>query len=288
MEKKNVIEALKDAYAGLTPTLQRLASYIINNHKEAAFLNSMTLTRRAGVSNGTVTRLSCALRMSGFVELRQALQDYAKTMMSLPRSDRLREDGFILKEVAALEKNAIDEMVESVSEADFLLAADILHEAKTVDVVGAHYNYPPAAYAGYYLKSLKPLVRIVDRADIFAFSPAPDPGSAVLAVGTARYPRETWKILKLYKDENAKIVLISDSNVSPYNSLADVVLTSPMKYMSFMDPYSGVMTLIHSLLNALFLRSEDVYKPAIEKYAEFMKTVDMNLDDRDPIVDIRR
>ena len=65
--------------------MQRLATYIVDHHKEAAFLNAGALAREAGVSEATVTRLAYEFDLKGNPGLRKALQSHALDFMALPQ-----------------------------------------------------------------------------------------------------------------------------------------------------------------------------------------------------------
>ncbi|MDR1110106.1 MAG: MurR/RpiR family transcriptional regulator [Deltaproteobacteria bacterium] len=284
----NIIEVLKDLYETLTPTLQRLASYIIDNHKEAAFLNAMTLAKSAGVSEASITRLTYALKMKGFSELRQSLQEYARNMISLPKYDYKNVNGFILNEVANMEKSIIDEMVETISEDDFNRAVDTLYKAKSINVVATHYNYVSGLYASYFMRSIRPQINLISALDIsiFTSSLSSSPSDVVLAVSTARYPTDTQKIVKIFKSQGLKIISVTDSKVSPLIPLSDIALIVPMKFISYIDPLSGIMVLLHSLINALYIQNASHSKQMLIKYDEFIKDNDINLDNSKSITDI--
>ncbi|MDR1051553.1 MAG: MurR/RpiR family transcriptional regulator [Deltaproteobacteria bacterium] len=284
----NVIEDLKKIYDTLTPTLGRLASYIIDNHKTAAFLNSMTLAKSSRVSEATVTRLAHALQMKGFSELKQALQEYAKNIISLPRYNFVQNNKHILNKVATMEKSIIDELVATISEEDFSEAADILHKARTIFVVGTHYNYVPAAYAAYFLRSVRPGVDLLGSVDVGTFSASLDAGprDAALAVSTARYPNDTLKILRTMAEKGVRIISLTDSQVSPLIAISDLSFIVPMKYISHIDPYAGVMVFLHSLVNELHGRDPARSREVLASYEDFIGENNINADKSKSLVDI--
>src|SRR5215471_8639851 len=61
----------------LSPAQRRIAHYLLENLPEVAFLSSMELAERVGVSQPSVTRFAAALGFSGYPELRTALRPIA-------------------------------------------------------------------------------------------------------------------------------------------------------------------------------------------------------------------
>jgi len=272
-----IIELLKGTYQNLSPTLRRAAAYLINNHKDAAFLNASALSRASGVSQATVTRLAYALGFKGYPELREALQAHAKSVLSLPKFTPRNGAGFVLRDVAAMEKQIIDEMLESVQPRQFNRVVRLLYEARSVSVVGTHYNAMPAAYAAYFLKAVRPSVHLFTSVglDIFTLVQDVGPRDVALVVTTARYPRDTQKIVPLFKKNGAAVIAITDSQVSPVIPLSDQVIIVPLRFLlSYIDPYAAVMVLIHSLVTAIYNQDVSKSKRRIKNYHEFMDHFD--------------
>ena len=272
-----IVELLKGAYQNLSPKLRRAAAHLINNHKDAAFLNASALAQASGVSQATVTRLAYALGFKGYPELQEALQAHAKSVLSLPKYVPRNDGGFVLRQVAALEKQIIDEMLESVTPQQFNQVVQILHKAGSVSVVGTHYNAMPAAYAAFFLKAVRLSVHLFTSVGLDIFTRVRDLGrrDAALVITTARYPRDTQKIVPLFKERGATIIAITDSQVSPVIPLADQVIIVPLRFiLSYIDPYAAIMVLIHALVSAVFSRGASKSKSQIKDYHDFMDHFD--------------
>lgn len=277
MPDETIIAQLRDAFDSLSPKLRKLATYIINNHKGAAFLNASSLAKEAGVSEATVTRLAYTLGLRGYPELRDALQAHAKNVLSLPKYVPQNSKGFVLGEVAAMEKNSIEEMLESISPQLFNRAVQALFKARQVNVVGTHYNSMPASYAAYFLQAVRPSIRLFTSVDLDIFTQVQDTArqDVVLAISTARYPQDTQKILPLFRDKGATVIAITDSQVSPVIPLADLVMIVPIRFLlSNIDPYAAIMVLIHSLITGVSMKDAQKSKQWVKSYHDFMDLYD--------------
>ena len=58
----------------LSPAQRRIAQYLLDHMPDSAFLSSVALAQRAGVSQPSVTRFASALGFSGYPALREALR----------------------------------------------------------------------------------------------------------------------------------------------------------------------------------------------------------------------
>src|ERR1700761_4889043 len=61
----------------LSPAQRRIAQYLLDHMPDSAFLSSVVLARRAGVSQPSVTRFASARGFSGYPEFRDELRDIA-------------------------------------------------------------------------------------------------------------------------------------------------------------------------------------------------------------------
>jgi DNA-binding MurR/RpiR family transcriptional regulator len=258
--------------------MRRVATYIVDHHKEAVFLNASTLAKNAGVSETTVTRLTYKLDFKGFPQLKEALQDHARTFLSLPRYEPGGAGSYMLGEVAAMEKSIIDETLVSIPPELFESAVGLLHQARRIVVVGTHYNSVPAAYAAYFLSATRPSISLIKSVDIDVFSRTMDcgPQDVVLAVSTARYPKDTHRIVESLKARGTPVIAVTDSAASPVAPLADLVLVVPMRFISFIDPFAGVLVLLHALTTAVYVRNGGEAKRCVQDFNDFMRQHDYN------------
>jgi DNA-binding MurR/RpiR family transcriptional regulator len=176
-----------------------------------------------------------------------------------------------------MEKQSIDGMLASISPQQFKAAALTLHQARSVSVVGARYNSMPAAYAAYFLQAVRDSIRLFTSAEVDLFTKLQDigPRDAMLVVSTARYPRDTQKMVPLFKEKGAAVVAITDSQISPVIPLADQTLIVPIKFMlSHIDPYAAVMILIHALVAAVSNLDPRKSRARIKDYHRFMDYYD--------------
>ncbi len=74
----------------LSPAQRRIAQYLLDHMPDSAFLSSVALAQRAGVSQPSVTRFASALGFSGYPALREALRMIALGPVPPGRSGPVR------------------------------------------------------------------------------------------------------------------------------------------------------------------------------------------------------
>jgi DNA-binding MurR/RpiR family transcriptional regulator len=278
MTTQPIIERLRGLLNTISPKMRKVASYIIEHHKEAVFMNANSLAKKSGVSETTVTRLAYALDFRGYPELRRELQEHTITYMDLPRYVPKTAEDDMLGMVADMERAIIEEMLTTIPADLFNSAVDLLFGAERIYVVGTHYNAAPASYASYFLSAVRKSVCLIREIGIGNFSEVQDSGpeDVVLAISTARYPKDTQKILELFKLKKTPIIVITDSQISPIIYLADLTMIVPMKFISFIDPFAGILVLLHALITKIYIKDGNKAKKWVQDFNDFMEHNDYN------------
>src|SRR5512143_707870 len=106
---------LEDHYPDLTKSEQRIASYLLSNHDEAAFLPAAELAERLAVSQATIIRFAQAIGYKSFPELRRCLQEIFRakvtpaSRLSRKLADLKSGEGHVLSKVIAMELQYLTE-----------------------------------------------------------------------------------------------------------------------------------------------------------------------------------
>ena len=68
-------QQINECFDRLTKSEKKIATYLMRNYEEAAFLSAADLAKRLEISEATVVRFAYSLDLSGYPELRQQLQE---------------------------------------------------------------------------------------------------------------------------------------------------------------------------------------------------------------------
>jgi DNA-binding MurR/RpiR family transcriptional regulator len=141
-------------------------------------------------------------------------------------------------------------------------AVEIIGTAKHIYTLGTRSSYCIASYLAYHLN------RVFQRADILPEDgQLPEyilrikPGDVLVVANMPRYSRQIFLIVQKAKANGAKIVAITDSELSPYSSIADVHFSAHCRSQDY-----------HNSLLAAFLIAEMLISLLIEKHFEEAKS----------------
>ncbi len=238
--------------ARLTPTQRRIARELVHHADTVAYLSAAEVAELAQVSQPSVTRFAMALGFDGYPALRRRLRELTAGQRPGTAADGDND----------LQRAVRDEMANLNRLADHLAdpaavhaAAGLLAASRPLPVVGLRAAAPLAGYFGYFAAKIHPEVRVLDTGGSLLaerLEQAADSGArAVLAYALPRYPRELRDALTEARNLGLKIVVVTDSPVSPATDLADVTLTAAVGSQLVFDLHTAPMVLTMVLLQAI-------------------------------------
>jgi len=125
----------------LTKSEKKIATYLMRNYEEAAFLSAAELAKRLEVSEATVVRFASSLDLSGYPELRKQLQELVKHKIG--HAYRLRKKlaelspgAHIFEQVIAMEIEYLTDAIRTVSREAFDEAVRLICEGRRLFVYG--------------------------------------------------------------------------------------------------------------------------------------------------------
>jgi len=252
----------------LSPVQRRIAQYLLDHMPDSAFLSSVALASRAGVSQPSVTRFAAALGFSGYPALRAALrgialdtaghqgparpaghEEPAVPIQSEARGNELQ--AAVAAEVANL--RALHEMLadpRAVTELGRELAA-----SSPLAVLGLRFSAPLARYFGYLAERIHPDVRCLTCGGSLVYDgllQAREAGGRwVLAFAMPRYPAETVHALRFARRAGLRTAVVTDARFVPFAGDADVLLTAGAGSRLVFDSHAAPMVLAAVLAQAM-------------------------------------
>lgn len=254
---KNILDriyALKDS---LSPKQRILATFIVNNYKKAAFMNSIQLAKATGVSNSSVIRFATFIGYTGYAQMQQELQallqselssiDRVNLLSSPKKRKTVKHEEFVIFEY---EQENISSCLRQINPSLIQRASQLLFNARKVYITGFQVSDFLADYAYYTLSKIRANSFQFKDWDQFAFNTIQNSTESDVAfiIALPRYPNKTLQFVKEFFRKNIPIILITDSKLFPYCDMVDVLFTVSIKYYSYVDPLSSVMCLINSIL----------------------------------------
>lgn len=260
-KNKDLISKIKKEYSNLSKGQKLIADYITSDYDKAAFMTASRIGDLVGVSESTVVRFANTLGYDGYPSLQEELQELIKSKLTTVQRISMSEDDYSNKDIGVKKilKTDMDNIKETADEIDceeFETVIDEILIAKRVYILGLRSSNTLAAYLGFYLGIILDDVTVVSLgiSDIFEQLIRVNKDDLVIGISYPRYSRRTIDALKYVKEQDAKIIGITDSYTSPIVKIADHTLYAKSNMVSFVDSLVAPMSLINALIVSIGMR----------------------------------
>lgn len=230
--------AILERYETLSKRLQQIARYVLDAPNEVALETLAVIADRSGVQPSAIVRFAKTFGYPGASQMQRLFRDgllsgatalgYGERVRHFNEAVRRRADDSaqVLGEFVEGNILALQNLGQSVGEADMQRAVTLIAKAETVYVMGFRRAFPVSSYLAYSLQQLGKRTQFVDgvaglaRRQIETIGPK----DLLLAVSYQPYADETVQAVEAATARGAKVLAISDSMVSPIAKGAAQVL----------------------------------------------------------------
>ncbi|HEY64616.1 MAG TPA: MurR/RpiR family transcriptional regulator [Caldilineae bacterium] len=243
-------ERIAQVYNLLSPSYRRIADFLLNNYREAAFMTAAELGEAVDVDTTTVVRCAQRLGYNGYPDLIRDVQAQVKAEL---QSSYEPLEGDTSPEAtwqrSLLRDGENLQQALGISQETLTAAVEALQSARHILIMGAGYGrYAAEAFA----TALRDLGKWVDYIPSDAMSQAFALGHVgeedlVIGVAVSSYAGEVPTALQLAKDRGAKTMGVFGSYANPIARVADLKLFASS---ASGGPYAS-MTAIVAVLTAL-------------------------------------
>ncbi|CAN7385059.1 MurR/RpiR family transcriptional regulator [Caulobacter sp. LjRoot300] len=230
--------AILERYDSLSKRLQQIARYVLDEPNEMALETLAVISERCGVQPSAIVRFAKSFGYPGASQMQRLFRDgLLSGHAGLGYGERVRhfneavakkpESGAdVLAEFVEGNTLALQNLGQTVSEADMANAVRLIDKAETVYVVGFRRSFPVASYLAYSLQQLNKRTLFIDGVAGLTKQQVQTIGSRDLLIAVSYHPyaEETVHAVELAAQRGAKILSISDSLVSPIAKAASLVL----------------------------------------------------------------
>lgn len=239
--KSSIEGVIKDSYDLMPRQMKVVARWLLDHPIEVPLLSMREQARRVGVPPATLTRLAQRLGFDGFVRLKET---FADTIRERPdtfagRVEELlagheADASFIGDTIDALHSHLSD-LANPSAIAALATAADLMAEARNIFCLGLRSSFP-AAYLVHYVGSMLGSPTVLFE----GVGGTPNdtlgsvgPGDVLLAVTVNPYARYTVHAAEFAVSRGAKLVALTDSELSPIGKFAAAVIRVRTETPSF-------------------------------------------------------
>lgn len=253
-----VANLIKASYEQFPRQMKVAARWLVDHPTEVALLSMREQARRARVPPTTLTRLAKRLGFDGFEKLKAV---FADSVREGPESFAGREeellarrdtegDGVLIGNTIKSLQDHLSELVQPSSIAMFAAAADLMVEARQIFCIGVRSSFPAAHlmhYVGALLGSPTELIEGIGGTANDALRSI-GPRDILLAVTVCPYSSYTMQVAEFAVSRGAKLVALTDSELSPIAKLSEIVISvrteTPWLFHTMTPAFAAVECLV--------------------------------------------
>jgi DNA-binding MurR/RpiR family transcriptional regulator len=282
----SILQKVSQLYAQMSPSQQRIADVILRDPEAAAFYNVAEMSRKANVSESTVTRFATFIGCSGYPALSRELQELVRSKLTtgerfqLSRVIESAEQRTVLQYFEEDVQN-LTLMMERIDLEAFARIVKRLVSAQRIGIVCSRSTLSIGLFFEFYLRFLnKEAVlftgepRTVDHLHRFGSD------DVIVGIGFARYSRFTVDCLAYGKKKGVQVAAITDYPSSPLVRHADEVLYTPTGIASHMDSLVAPLSVVTALLRAMTQASAEQAKDVLLELEEVWMNFDIYVEPR--------
>lgn len=285
MVQKNIVLVRIEAnYKKLSKMQKRIADYLLHEYKSALFLTCSELAKNSGVSEATVVRFANEIGYSGFTEMITELQNCIRKEISVSDRYNLNTKYFsnhsnIFKKLIDRNINAINKMGENVNDAKIDNIVKNMRQCSNIIIVGSESSSSITQYAEYFFSRLGiDIININNESiDLYKIYKSIDEDTLVFNIGLPRYPKKQLEITEILNKMKCKMVVFTDSKLSPFYEYGDECLLFPVS-VSTGENYEAhvcIIIIIQVIITKYVINSEENDKKQLldilEKYNELFQ-----------------
>ena len=240
----DISERIRAIYSTLSKGQKKIANAVLNDYDKVAYLTAAKLGTLVGVSESTVVRFADELGFEGYSQFQLAVQELVR--IKLTPNQRI-------------EITKIKHTLERLDRKAFINAVDSIISARTIYITGARSSEPIARHLSYNLSLIFDNVKFIvptSSSEVFEQMYSIGEEDVVIAFSFPRYSSKMINGIKFAKQKNAKVVVFTDSDVSPLVEFADCVLIAQSDMASFMDSLVAPLSIINAIIIEITARRE--------------------------------
>ena len=278
----DLITKIQSELPGFSKGQKQIARFILEHYDKAAFMTASRLGVTVGVSESTVVRFATELGYDGYPHLQRALQEMIRNKLTSVQRMEVAGDRMggrdVLQTVLHADTDMIRVTLDEIDRDAFQGAVDALMGAKRIYILGVRSSSALASFLGFYFNLLFENVTLVHTnsvSEIFEQVLRVGPGDVLFGISFPRYSKRTLSAMKYARDRGARVIALTDSQLSPLARVADHVLLARSDMASFVDSLVAPLSVINALIVAVGMSRRDEIEQTFNKLERICEEYDV-------------
>jgi DNA-binding MurR/RpiR family transcriptional regulator len=272
--RDDVIASLRERYDELTDSQKRIAETIVEDPQFVAFATVDKFAGRLNVSPSTIVRFAYRLGLSGYPELQEQVRDLVLGSLNSGGdgsevTDHLG-DG-VIAESLRHDMVLLERTIGRLRHDDLEKAVQWIVDAERVRIVGGVTAFSAAYYTSVTLERVRDRIALLGSAAVPAGPLIEmEEGDVLLAYSFAPYARSTQYVINAAKERSARVIVVTDSPISPFRDKADVILTAAVSGIGTQNSLVAAFAVANAIVNGVAAKAVG----ALERYSATIKLLD--------------
>ncbi len=278
----DLITKIQSELPGFSKGQKQIARFILEHYDKAAFMTASRLGVTVGVSESTVVRFATELGYDGYPHLQRALQEMIRNKLTSVQRMEVAGDRMggrdVLQTVLHADTDMIRVTLDEIDRDAFQGAVDALMGAERIYILGVRSSSALASFLGFYFNLLFENVTLVHTnsvSEIFEQVLRVGPGDVLFGISFPRYSKRTLSAMKYARDRGARVIALTDSQLSPLARVADHVLLARSDMASFVDSLVAPLSVINALIVAVGMSRRDEIEQTFNKLERIWEEYDV-------------
>nr|WP_270555323.1 MurR/RpiR family transcriptional regulator [Butyricicoccus sp. AF05-36] len=278
----DLITKIQSELPGFSKGQKQIARFILEHYDKAAFMTASRLGVTVGVSESTVVRFATELGYDGYPHLQRALQEMIRNKLTSVQRMEVAGDRMggrdVLQTVLHADTDMIRVTLDEIDRDAFQGAVDALMGAKRIYILGVRSSSALASFLVFYFNLLFENVTLVHTnsvSEIFEQVLRVGPGDVLFGISFPRYSKRTLSAMKYARDRGARVIALTDSQLSPLARVADHVLLARSDMASFVDSLVAPLSVINALIVAVGMSRRDEIEHTFNKLERIWEEYDV-------------
>lgn len=265
-----LMQRISEEYEGLSKQLKVIAKYI-EEHRTTLVLERITdIAQACEVQPSAIVRFAQRFGFSGFSDMQALFRDsfapaqgnvnnYQKRIRTVIASQNTPlSNTELTQSFLSACQQGLEELSQSLDPAAIDAAVELLYKAENIYVVGVRRMFPIASYVCYALQHTQKRVHLISGLGGMYHDQVRSirENDLMIAISFQPYGRETRYCARVAAQNKAKLLVISDSKMSPLARNASTVLTVKEGTAFAFRSMSSTISLCQALFIALSYRLE--------------------------------
>ncbi|UCF89547.1 MAG: MurR/RpiR family transcriptional regulator [bacterium] len=242
----------------LTPTQRKVLDFILKRPEQAVFLTATDLAHHLNVSDTSIVRLAQALGYAGYPHLKRHLRQYVQPKITtVDRLDetvqRVESVRDVLTDVLSNDLKNLKTTLEETDPETFTSFVRELDAARRVFIIALRSTH----CLGVFMNSA---LRFLGR-DVVSIMPGTgemwdqlrdlSPQDVLVGFAFPRYTKVTVEVMEYARERKARVLALTDGDLSPLRRTAHLTLTVPYEINSYIESFTSALSLVNAIVTAV-------------------------------------